>query len=176
MISKLLACETLIGISWGVVLSIYAPTLVASSVSYSLAMIFATLSSIVASILTGLALSKKINLMPLVSIALILATVCDAKCLPFLIGFAVGVHGVYVVYVSGAKEFRGYSLSYSLSLFGISLGAILFILGIPKEILALLSLAGVFYPEVVKKTDRREESRVPLAITLLRRSCRLFSS
>lgn len=175
MLLRLTICETLIGLSWGIVLSIYAPSLVASGINYAIAMILATISTIVASLITGMFL-KRINMMPLASLALILSLILEAKYLPALVGLAAGIHGVNLIYVSGKKEFKGYSLAYSSELLGLSLGALLLFIGIPKEIGIIAALSGLFYPRVFSmKEGKKDRVEMMKKVVLFRRCNRTFS-
>lgn len=176
MLLRLTICETLIGLSWGIVLSIYAPSLVASGINYAMATILATVATLVASILAGIFL-RRINMMPLASLTLILSLLSDAKYLPTLVGLAAGIHGVNLIYVSSKRDFKGYSLAYSSGLFGLSFGALLLFVGIPKEIAIITALSGLFYPRVVSmKENSGEKVRIMDKVVLFRRCDRTFSS
>jgi len=180
--------EAIFGVGWGVVVSMYAYSLVVSGFEneYGLLAFLMSFSAILG-IVVSVALKGRIELlMPLTAILLSTATLCllsdNALFVPILLGFAAGFHGVSSLYaISRLRgDFRKYSATYASGLFGFSVGSLLVVFGVYEELLWLLiasvNISGMLYTRFYSKCEIEAfEAKYPefssygIAFTLLRR-------
>ncbi|MEM1869339.1 MAG: hypothetical protein QXU90_04445, partial [Acidilobaceae archaeon] len=138
--------EFIVGVAWGVVLSLYAKSMVDSGVDgglYGLLGLILSTTSILSLIITGLMLDKGFRLHATISAGVALSLglylinynydIITSLLVVLALGYAMGSHNNISIYTLSLYS-RGYpivfTIAYSLSLLGFSLGALLIALKI----------------------------------------------